>query len=179
MFVKFSLGLLLPKGWMLVIALAGVISTFLANVEFSNTITVGSIITAALVVVLSGVFTLRNNMRSFWKNLAEERAEQIKVLEQDAADLQKKIHELELKYQRDLAKFAEEQRNIRHELKDELAALNATLAVERAKTDLSALMQQLSAQHTEAMGAVAQGLEKQDQILKILSGNNDRPGGRA
>jgi Flp pilus assembly pilin Flp len=51
-----------------------------SSVSFSNTIGLGSIITAAIVVVAAGVFTLRNNLKSFWKTLAEERGEQVKVL---------------------------------------------------------------------------------------------------
>jgi len=179
MFVRLTLGLLVPKGAYLLAAGIGIASTFLANVAFSNTITTGALITAALVVVLSGIFTFRNNMRTFWKNLADEREAQIEQLEAHLAEANQKLHEQELKAAADLAAFSDEQRALRHELKNELAAVNATLTVERAKTDLTALMEQLGTQHKEAMGAVAKGLDKQDQILQMLSGNNDRPGGRA
>lgn len=122
-----------------------------AQLEFSNTVTVGSIIVAASITVASGLFTLRNNLRSFWRGLAEERAEQIESLEHTIKERDQKIHDLQEQGRLDLLKLAEEQRVLRHELKNELAAVNAQLAAERAKTDLTALIELLGHQHTEMM----------------------------
>jgi hypothetical protein len=158
-------GLLAPKGLSIfgwVTALLGLI----ASVQFTNTITVGSILTAALVIVLGGLFTLRNNMRSFWKDLAEERAAKIADLEEDMRQDRATASEELLAAHDQMAKFAEEQRVIRHELKGEVAALKASLQVERAKTDLTALTQMLGEQHTEAMERVATGIEQQQEIIQ-------------
>lgn len=169
-------GLLVPKGW----ALAGWVgggTYVLAGIQFSNTITVGSIVVAALVIVLSGVFTLRNNLRSFWRGLAEERGEQVTVLETTLKERDEKIRELQDQARADMEKFADEQQAVRHDLKNQLAEQRALLTVEKAKTDLSALLELLGKQHGEAMEQIATGLGKQDEIIRILAGdwaNNGR-----
>lgn len=159
-------GMLAPKGWALV---AWGVAVVVASVQFESTVTVGSLLVAALVVVLGGVFTLRNNLRSFWKDLAEERAEKIAALEEEAHDAHAAHLEAIQTAKSEMIEYAEEQRTIRHELKNEIVALKATLQVEQAKTDLSALMQQLSEQHTEAMNLIGQGLDKQSEIIGLLT----------
>jgi hypothetical protein len=124
----------LPTG---ILAIAGVGVSWLASVSFSNTIGLGSIITAAVVVVAAGVFTLRNNLKSFWKELAEERGEQVKIL---TADLKKAADNLvaaQLRHTEEMASFAEEQREVRHQLKTEIATLEGRLKLEQSKHDLS------------------------------------------
>jgi murein L,D-transpeptidase YcbB/YkuD len=154
-------GLLVPKGWAGVLAVGGVIWGVLGAIRFQDTITVGSILIAALVIVAGGVFTFRNNMRTFWRNLAEERAEQIKVLEQRGQEKDAQIIQLQEAAKAELAKTADEQRAIRHELKNQIAELRASLRVEQTKTDLTSLLEQLATQHAEAM-------EKQDKVLHSL-----------
>jgi hypothetical protein len=124
----------LPTG---ILAIAGIGVSWLASVSFSNTIGLGSIITAAVVVVAAGVFTLRNNLKSFWKELAEERGEQVKIL---TADLKKAADDLvaaQLRHTDEMASFAEEQREVRHQLKTEIATLEGRLKLEQSKHDLS------------------------------------------
>ncbi len=155
---------------------SGVFYGTLSAIKFEDTITVGSILIAALVVIAGGIFTFRNNMRTFWKSLAEERLEQIKVLEEH--NHQKDIHiaELQEHSKLELAKTVEDQRTVRHELKNEIAQLTASLRVEQAKTDLSALLEQLANQHSEAMGNIVAGLQKQDEIIRLLvNGSADEP----
>jgi len=153
------LGWLIPRSITSILAYGSSLVALLAQIQFSNTITVGSIIVAALVVIASGLFTLRNNMRSFWRNLAEERGEEIKVLE-------KHLREREDARAQD----AEEQRAIRHELKNQIAELNANLRVEQTKTDLSALIELLAKQHTEAMTQFS-------TIIGLLATANGESGG--
>jgi glutaminase len=146
----------------------GVISGLVATIHFSDTVTIGSIIVASLVVIAGGVFSFRNNMRTFWRNLAEERAEQIKVLEEHARQREEHMLELQEQNHAQLAETAEQQGLLRHELKNELAAVKALLAVEHSKTDLSALLDLLARQHDEAMQKMEAGMERQMRILGLL-----------
>ncbi len=106
---------------------------------------------AALVIVLGGLFTLRNNLRTFWRDLALERAEHITSLEHTVKERDQKILALQEQGRVDMLKLTEEQRVVRHELKNELAAATAALHAERAKTDLSVILELLARQHTELM----------------------------
>lgn len=173
-------GLLAPKGWGITAWIVGALIPVLANIHFSNTITSGSIIVSCFVIVLAGVFTLRNNLRSFWKGLAEERAEQIVSLEEHLKERNAQIEALQKETKESLMAFAEEQRIVRHELKNQLAAAQASLQVEQAKTDLSALAGQLSSlanqlaeQHLEAMGKIVEGLKMQESILQLVTNGGD------
>jgi sensor histidine kinase YesM len=163
-----------PQGWPGLLALVGVTSGLIGAVRFSDTVTIGSIIVASLVVIAGGVFSFRNNMRTFWRNLAEERAEQIKVLEDHAHERENQMLELQDQYHVQLAEAAEQQRLLRHELKNELAAVKALLAVEHSKTDLTALLDLLSRQHDEAMQRMRTGMENQARILGLL-GDRRKP----
>jgi sensor histidine kinase YesM len=161
-------GLLLPKGWSGLLAAFGVISGLIGAVRFSDTVTIGSIIVASLVVIAGGVFSFRNNMRTFWRNLAEERQEQIKVLEDHAHERENQMLEQQEQYHVQLAEAAEQQQLLRHELKNELASVKALLAVEHSKTDLSALLDLLARQHDEAMKRMETGMQNQGRILGLL-----------
>jgi flagellar basal body-associated protein FliL len=161
-------GFLIPKGWPGLLAAFGVISGLIGTVRFSDTVTIGSIIVASLVVIAGGIFSFRNNMRTFWRNLAEERAEQIKVLEEHAHDRENQMLELQEQYHTQLAEAAEQQRLLRHELKNELASVKALLAVEHSKTDLSSLLELLARQHDEAMTRMETGMQNQARILGLL-----------
>lgn len=96
--------------------------------DFGARTTTISILVAAAVVVIGGLFTLRNNLKTFWKERALELEAKVKVLEQHAEE---KMQER--------AAFAEAQRDIRHQLKTELSTAAAQLEVERAKHDLSSV----------------------------------------
>jgi Flp pilus assembly pilin Flp len=138
-----ELELLIPKAPVGITTVAGVIGSGLAGVTFSNTIGLGSIVTAAVIVIVAGVFTLRNNLKSFWKELAEERGEQVKVLEEKLAETHEQLVEAQISHTQEMAAFAEEQREVRHQLKNELAVVNGQLKVEQAKHDLSVVIARL------------------------------------
>jgi len=167
--VKWTWGLLAPKGLAGVAIVCGVISGILANVTFADTITLGSILTAAIVVIAGGIFSFRNNMRTFWRNLAVERQEEIKVLTEKLAESEDRYRDLQQQARDEAAHIAEEQRSIRHDLKAQLAAANRLLEAEHAKTDLTSLMDQLGKQHDEAMRRMEEGLAKQGEILGVLN----------
>jgi hypothetical protein len=121
-----------------------------------------------MVVVAGGIFSFRNNMRTFWRNLAVERQEEIKVLIDKLGESEERYRELQTQARSEAERIAEEQRSIRHDLKAQLAAVNKLLEAEHAKTDLSALMEQLGSQHHDAMQRMEAGLARQGRILQIL-----------
>src|SRR4051812_33288581 len=99
--------MLLGVSWLgnAVVALALGIGSLIAQATFSSTIGLGSIIVGMLVVILWGVFSLRDHRNSGWKDLYEQERE-------------KNTNHLEEK---------EVERVARHEVKDELAATRALL----------------------------------------------------
>ena len=170
-------GLLIPRGWPGVLTIGGVLYGLIGSIRLEDTVTIGSILVAAVVIIAGGVFTFKNNMRTFWRNLAEERAEQIKVLEQHGHEKDVRIAELQEHARVDLAKVADEQRTVRHELKNQIAALTASLRIEQEKTDLSALVDQLAIQHREAMERMEEGLNRQARMLELLETRVPPPNG--
>lgn len=141
-----------------------VASGFFLTVDLTKTISLGSILVGALVVVLAGVFTLRNNMRSFWKDLAEQRDAEVTELQKD---LKAKEEEM--------AAFALAQQELRHELKAELDAAKLLLEGERAKTDLSALLSHMNEQHREVVAYLKDTQTNGIALITVaLQGMSDR-----
>lgn len=103
-----------------------------ATIDFQDKITLGSILTTAVLISVAGLFTVRSKIANIWREEAEgERAAKERCL-----------HEIsELKAER--AAFERDQQEIRHDLKDQLAAARAQIKVLESKTDL-----------TEALGAI-------------------------
>lgn len=100
-----------------------------ASVSLGNNIEVGSILIAAVIAAMAGVFTLRSKVADVWRQEAEGERTARQRIEQELADAAA-----------DRAKENEEQREIRHELKSRVAALEAQLKVMEARTDLSAAL---------------------------------------
>ncbi len=119
--------------------------TLYAALKFGQTVSVTAIVVAAGVVVLGGVFTLRNNMRSFWRDLAEERKVQVEVLEAEVRESATKLLEMQHAASEAALEQAAEQKEIRHALKTENATLVHQLQLEQAKHDLSAVTERLTA----------------------------------
>ena len=139
----------------------------LAVLQFGETISVTAIIVAALVVVLGGIFTLRNNMRSFWRDLAEERKAQNEQLEEEVREKQNELLDLERRHNAEMLAFSEEQREIRHGLKTRLAEMGHQLDLERAKHDMSGVTERLG--HLETL-AISRG-EMFDRLDKNVATN--------
>jgi Flp pilus assembly pilin Flp len=114
-----------------------------ASLGLGETVSVGSIFVAATVVVLGGLLTLRNNLKTFWKNLAEERGEQVKVLEQEVRDQAATILDNQRVAAEEMIRQNEEQRELRHTLKGQVAELAHKLQLEEAKHDLSSVTTRL------------------------------------
>lgn len=131
--------------WKAVAAVGALGSTSMfAQVDFSHTITLGSVILGVIVTALAGLVTIRARVGDVWRQTAEGRAERIKELELAAKDAERDHIEK-------LATFEREQQELRHGLKDDLAACRAELTLEKAKHDLGSVIEQMNTLHHEAM----------------------------
>jgi hypothetical protein len=133
-------------------------------VDFSHTITLGSVLLAFIVIAVSGVFTVRSRIANIWRQEAEgERAAKERLQEElDEARASRAL-------------FERKQQELRHDLKDELAGLRAHIKVMEAKTDLSIALeaiQKLNERTTEAIVAAMQNTsqlsETRDQATHQL-----------
>ncbi len=101
----------------------------------------------AVVVLAGAYFALRNNLKTYWKELAGERAAEIRDLEHRLTEKAEELIALQATHAAEMLTFAEEQREIRHELKAHLAAAQNALTLEMAKHDLSAVVVKIDALH--------------------------------
>lgn len=133
--------------------LAGVagIGSLTAETSFTNTIGLGSVIVGMLVVILFGIFSLIQKRNSGWKDLYEQEREK----------------------NGNLLEEKEEERIVRHDVKDQLAATRAQLEIEKAKPDLSVILEQQRILWTDAtsdLTAVLQTMQTtQLKMLEILT----------
>ncbi len=104
-------------------------------------------ILGAVIVLIGAYFALRNNLKTYWKELAGERAAEIRDLERRLTEKAEELVLLQAAHAAEMLQFAEEQREIRHELKSHLAAANSALNLEMAKHDLSAVIVKIDALH--------------------------------
>jgi hypothetical protein len=111
-----------------------------ARVSYSGTVTIGSILFAIAVAALAGMYTIRAKVATVWKEEAIGYEAQAERLKDEITTLQA-----------DRASFDLEQQELRHGLKDNLAAVKAALEVEKAKHDLTSVITSLQEMHTEAM----------------------------
>lgn len=127
------------------------IVALVAQTTFSSTIGLGSVMVAMLVVVLFGVFSLRDKRNGGWKDLYEQEREKCGNLTDDLA----------------------KERNVRHDIKDELAATNAKLLVEEAKPNMAAILEDQRKLWSESMAPLTstlQAMQKtQEQMLMLLT----------
>ena len=127
----------------------------------------------ASVALVVAFFTVRNARRSYWRDLVAERDAEIATL---------KRHDEEKLAER--AAFAEEQREIRHELKNKVVSLEGQLEIEQAKHDLSSLYTRLEAveailaSRQSMFESIAAGVNAQEAVLReILEELRKRPTG--
>jgi hypothetical protein len=142
-----------------------------AAIDFSHTITLGSILLAFIVIAVSGVFTVRSRIANIWRQEAEgERAAKDRALEE--------LAEAKL----DRIAFEKEQQALRHDLKDELAGVKASLKVMEAKTDLTSALdaiQKINAHTTESIVAAMHSTsrlseERDSETHKLLTEIRDK-----
>lgn len=129
------------------------VAAVFAQSNFSGTITLGSVIVGLLLLGSVGFFAVRANQAAAarqnaesWEaahdvekrrkeQLQEELAEVKAQLLREQADRQTEMAKARADFHAQLEREREEQHAIRHDLKDQLAAANAQLMVERAKPD--------------------------------------------
>ena len=120
-------------------------------------------ILAAAAVLAGAYFALRNNLKTYWKELASERAAEVQDLERQLKEKAEELILLQAAHAAEMLQFAEEQRELRHELKSNLASAQNALTAEMAKHDLSAVVAKLDALHRR--------LDQHDERLTQLIGN--------
>jgi hypothetical protein len=165
----------------------GTLAAAVAGIHFSQVVTLGSVLTAAMVVVMGGLFTLRNNIKTFWKNLAEERGEQIKVMEARERELAaeliriqregaERLAALQAAHTSEMTQAELAQQELRHELKGQLATTKIELDLERAKPDISELGARIdhidstiAARQTWMDAAMASWQQNTDMLAEIVS----------
>lgn len=128
-----------------------------AAVDFSSTVTLGSLLVAFVVIVIAGLFTIRSKIANIWREEAEgERAAKERCQE---ALIQEKTSRLE---------FEKEQQELRHDLKGEIAGLKAQLKAMEAKTDLTTALETIKqmneASVTAISGAIKTTFEERSRI---------------
>lgn len=112
---------------------AGVIA-LLAEAQFNNTITTGSIIIGAIVLFGAGLFTIKSHVASDWRQEAEAQHARADRLQEESN-----------------AQTIEQQK-MRHDLKEELATARAEILLLQTKTDLSA-HEEMATQRNKAIVA--------------------------
>ncbi len=99
-------------------------------VDFNHTITLGSVLTAFIVIAIAGVFTVRSKIATVWRQEAEGERARAHRLEETLA-----------KERDDRLQLERQQQELRHDLKGEVVALKAQLKAVEAKTDLTAALE--------------------------------------
>ncbi len=126
-------------------------------VDFNHTITLGSILTAFIVIAIAGVFTVRSKIATIWRQEAEgERAGK------------QRLEEALVKERSDRALFERQQQELRHDLKGEVVALKAQLKAVEAKTDLTVALEAIRVMNAElaehVSGAIMQVMKTGSQL---------------
>lgn len=126
----------------------------LVAVDFRDQITTGSIIVAAAVLVVAGLFTVRSRIANVWREEAEgEKAAKERVQVELAEAL------------RERAAFERDQTELRHQLKNDLAARDLQLQALEAKTDLTSALDAIRAMNETTTAAIAAAHDKTDHAI--------------
>jgi len=112
-------------------------------IDFSRTITLGSILIGIVIVIISALFTIRSKIATIWREEAEgERAAKERLEEQLGDEKASR------------AAFEREQQELRHELKGKIAELSAQLQVMEAKTDLTTALETIKEMNETSVNAI-------------------------
>jgi len=118
-------------------------------VDFSGSITLGSILIAAVIAAMAAFYTLRSRIATVWRDEAEGERAVRKRLERELAD-----------EKASRALFDREQQELRHELKDEIASCKAQLKVMEAKTDLTAALEAIRAINERTTESIVEAMTR-------------------
>ncbi len=132
-------------------------------VDFNHTITLGSVLTAFIVIAIAGVFTVRSKIATIWRQEAEgERAAKQRLEEALAAALADRLV------------FERQQQEIRHDLKGEVVALKAQLKAVEAKTDLTVALEAIRVMNADLAETVATSIVRVIQEWNTKSEQRDQ-----
>ncbi len=145
---------MLAKG---VLLLAGLLASYgvVFSVDFTHTITAGSILIAFVIAIAAGAATIRSKIAAVWREEAEG---------QRAA--KERLEETLLKERADRIRFDREQQDLRHGLKSDVAALTAQLKAMEARTDLTVALETIREMNAKLAEEVGGSII---QVLKELA----------
>jgi len=113
------------------------------TINFSDTITLGSVLLAIIVLVVAALFTIRSKIATIWREEAEgERARAERLDEQLGQEKESR------------ALFERQQQEIRHDLKDELATCKAQLKAMEARTDLTVALREIRRMNEDSVNKI-------------------------
>lgn len=118
-------------------------------IDFTHQVTLGSVILTIVIVLIAGLFTVRSKIATIWREEAEgERAAKERLQEELAAERVER------------AEFEKQQQEVRHELKNELAAVRSQLKVMEARTDLTAALDAIKEMNEHTAGVIAEAMQR-------------------
>lgn len=145
-----------------VFAIVASVEATLVSTNFSSTITLGSIVLGVLVLVVAGFFTVRANIARVWHENYDAEVVKRKQAEDRVEELLNELH-----------RERDEQAELRHSLKDEIATAKALLEVEKLKPNLGVIVEMATEHYATAMRdvtAMFDGVVKtQEQMLTVLA----------
>lgn len=127
-------------------------STLLTTGVGIQSVYIGATLLGVAMFALAAFFTVRSKVAEVWRQEAEGWREKSDGLEAT------------------LTREREEQRDVRHALKQEVGTMKALLAVERAKTDLSGVMELLAAESERAATRAERIVEALEAVATKLNG---------
>jgi hypothetical protein len=131
----------------------------LAVVDFSQTITLGSILIAFIILVVSGVFTVRSRIATIWRQEAEGERAAKERLEEELAD--ERVSRVE---------FEKQQQELRHDLKDQISGLKSQLKVMEARTDLTAALETIQKINEHTTESIVDAMHKTSMLSEQRDG---------
>jgi hypothetical protein len=140
------------------ISLAGGLG-ILSAVDFSGSITLGSILIAIIIAAMAAFFTMRSKIATIWRQEAEGERAVKERLRQELADVKA-----------ERAAFEITQQELRHDLKDKIAGLDAQLKVMEAKTDLEAALDAIKLMNEHTTESVVQAMHKTSLLSEQRDG---------
>lgn len=144
----------------------------LLAIDFTSSVTLGSIIVTVVILAVAGIFTIRSKIADIWREEAEgERAAKERLQEELATEKASR------------AEFEKEQQEIRHDLKNQIAGCKAQLQVMEAKTDLTMALEEIRKMQQETIQSISNSIadifierskHEHDQTHRLLEEIRDK-----
>lgn len=133
------------------------------------------VVAGAMAIIVAQLVAIPRRLRSFWYQEAKAREEENKILQAQLVEAKAELADAQRAHTEEMAKFAREQQEIRHSLKNQLAAKVGELEIERGKRDLTVVLTKLdgvqSALDTNAVAGAAIGelLAESNVLLRDIA----------